>query len=102
MRKPGRPKKDASKLAKTPRQGRLPQMEDAKIEAIETAAENYAEIRDQRQELTTEEVKLKTKLLTLMKEHKKKKYIHAGISVEIQIEKETVRVRVKKESEADG
>ena len=96
MAKRGRPKKDASKLAKTPRQGRLPQMDDPKIEAIETAAENYAEIRDERQALTLDEVKLKTKLLTLMKEHKKTKYVHAGISVEIKIEKETVRVRVKK------
>ena len=96
MAKRGRPKKDASKLAKAPRQGRLPQMDDPKIEAIETAAENYAEIRDQRQVLTTEEVKLKTKLLTLMKEHKKTKYVHAGVSVEVKVEKETVRVRVKK------
>ena len=78
---------------------KAPSSGDPKIEAIETAAENYAEIRDQRQVLTTEEVKLKTKLLTLMKEHKKTKYVHAGVSVEVKDEKETVRVRVKKESE---
>lgn len=51
---------------KIARQKDLPGMEDRKITAIENAAQDYAEIRDQRQELTTQEVELKTKLLKLM------------------------------------
>jgi len=46
----------AKKKSKIARQKDLPGMEDRKITAIENAAQDYAEIRDQRQELTTQEV----------------------------------------------
>jgi len=80
-----------------PRQVRLPQMEDAKIEELEAAAENYADIRDQRMALTPEETRLKTDLLALMHTHGKTSYVHNGYDIKVVVESEKVRVRIKKE-----
>jgi len=44
------------KVVKIPRQTPLPGIGDKKIAAIENAALDYAEIRDQRQDLTNQEV----------------------------------------------
>jgi hypothetical protein len=84
---------------KRPRQARLPEMEDPAIEELESAAEQYAEIRDRRQELTTEEVRLKTQLLNIMHENKKTEYNHGGVNVKVLVEKEKVRVRIKKDED---
>ena len=84
---------------KKPRQARLPEMEDPEIEALEAAAESYAGIRDRRQVLTTEEVRLKTELLDLMHKHEKTEYNHGGVSIKVLIEKEKVRVRIKKDED---
>jgi hypothetical protein len=90
-------KEKSAKKPKIERQKRLPGMEDAKIESIQDAVMDYAEIRDRRQELTTEEVALKTKLLNLMKQHGKTSYTYHGVHVELVVEEETVKVRIKKE-----
>jgi hypothetical protein len=82
-----------------PRQTPLPGIGDEKIAAIENAALDYAEIRDQRQALTSQEVELKGKLLDLMHAKKLTEYKRNGISVKLVAEQETVKVRVKSEEE---
>jgi len=84
------------KSAKKVRQKRLPGMADSKLEALHDAALSYAEIRDQRQALTKQEVELKGSLLTLMHKHKKDHYEYNGVTVDLVAEQETVKVRVKK------
>jgi hypothetical protein len=86
---------------KIPRQTSIPGIGDEKIAAIENAALDYAEIRDQRQELTKQEVDLKKKLLDLMHAKKLTEYKRNGISVKVVLEQENVKVRVKSEDELD-
>lgn len=81
---------------KKPRQQPLPGTEDSKIQALESAAQDYAEIRDQRIELNVDEAKLKQKLLNLMKQHEKTTYKRGGIEIKIVTEDEHVKVRIKK------
>lgn len=89
----------AGKKEPKPRDQRLPGMEDAMITALHNSALEYAEIRDQRQELTTQEVDLKSKLIKLMHKHNKETYEYNGISITLVHEDETVKVRVKKNSD---
>ena len=89
-----------AKAAKKPRQKRLPGMQDAKIEALQQTALDYAEIRDQRQELTTQEVSLKDRLLKLMHKYKKENYVYQGVTVTLVHEDESVKVRIKHPEEA--
>jgi len=85
--------------AKKPRQARLPEMQDAEIEELEEAAESYADVRDQRQALTTQEVDLKQSLLSLMQKNKKETYIHGGIEIRVIHKDTTVKVKIKKDDE---
>ena len=89
-------KKSKSKVVR-PKQQRLPGTEDAKIDALEDAAEEYARIRDERVALSAEEVELKGKLLDLMKANKKENYVRDGIEIHIVHEEETVKVKIKKQ-----
>ena len=82
---------------RSPRQPRLPQMEDPEIEELESAAEEYAAIRDERMALTEKEVPLKAELIELMHKHDKTSYVHAGVDVKLIVESEKVRVRIKKD-----
>jgi hypothetical protein len=92
------PKKSKKEVeVKAPKQARLPEMDDPKIEELESFAEAYADVRDQRMELNTSEVDLKNKLLAAMKKHRKDHYHHNGIDIKVVVEEETVKVRVKKE-----
>jgi hypothetical protein len=84
-----------------PRQDVLPGVGDVKIAAIENAALDYAEIRDERQELTKREVELKDKLLKLMHAKELTEYKRNGISVKVVLESENVKVRVRDEDELD-
>jgi hypothetical protein len=93
-------KKSPPKKHRIPRQEVLAGIGDAKIAAIENAALDYAELRDQRQELTRQEVDLKKKLIDLMHKKELKEYKRNGISVKLVVEEEGVKVRVK-ESEDD-
>jgi hypothetical protein len=81
---------------KRPRQQRIPGTEDAKIDALEDAAQDYAAKRDQRMQLTIQESDLKMTLLRLMKENKKETYQRDGVEINIVHEEETVRVRIGK------
>lgn len=84
-----------------PRQQRIPGTEDAKIDALEEIAEDYAAIRDKRQLLTTQEVDLKGKVLDLMKANNKEHYRRNGVEITIVHEDETVKVRVKKADDGE-
>lgn len=95
-------KKDKTqRVARVKKQKDLPGMEDRMLEDLETAATDYAEIRDQRMALNKEEVQLKATLLSLMKKHGKENYKRDGIEVNIVHEEETVKVRVKKDEEGE-
>jgi hypothetical protein len=93
-------KKSPPKKHSIPRQEVLAGIGDAKIQAIENAALDYAEIRDERQALTVKEVDLKKKLLDLMHKKELTEYKRNGISVKVILEQENVKVRVR-ESEDD-
>ena len=80
-----------------PKQKRLPTMEDNKLDDLEAAAENYADIRDRRMALTEQEVDLKAGLLKIMKDRGKATYKRDGIECRIVAKDETVRVKIKKE-----
>ena len=82
---------------KAPKQARLPGTEDAPIQALESAAERYAEIRDERIALSKEEGELKAGLLILMKKNGKTAYKHNGVEIWIELEEETVKVKIRKE-----
>lgn len=95
-----KPKKSNHKpVKKIARQESLPGLEDRAIKAIDNAAMDYAEVRDQRQALTADESSLKAELLELLKKHKKTHYKHGKVEVTLVTEKENVKVRVKDENE---
>src|ERR1035438_8809714 len=94
-------KEKTNGAVKSARQDRLPGMADAKIQALHNAAMDYADIRDQRQALTKQEVDLKQKLITLMHSHKKEVYDYNGVHIELIVEEETVKVRVKSPEDAE-
>jgi len=96
-----RSKKTAKPKAakKQPRSGSLPGMEDHAIRPLDHLAADYADIRDQRMELTRQEVDLKARTMKLMKKYGKTKYQHNGILIEIEPGEETIKVRVKKVDE---
>ena len=78
---------------------RLPGMEDSEIEELEDAAKEYANIRDDRMNLTREESSLKETLLELMKKNKKEIYRHDGVKVKVVHEEETIKVKILKEKD---
>lgn len=84
---------------KKPKQARLPQMDDPQIEELESLAESYAEVRDQRLALTPQEKKLKDDLLAAMKRNKKETYKRDGIEVRVVHEEETVKVKITKDKD---
>lgn len=80
---------------KQPRTGSLPGLEDHAIRALDNAAAEYADIRDQRMALTNQEVDLKSRALKLMKKYGKTTYKHNGVSIEIVAGDESIKVKVK-------
>ncbi len=89
-------------MAKKAKNVTLPGMEDRAIKPLQTAAEEYAEIRDERMELSQREVKLKAKVLTLMHHHQKEHYAYGGVTIDIVKEEENVKVRVKAVKDDEG
>jgi phosphate starvation-inducible protein PhoH len=79
----------------------LPGLEDHAIKPLEDAAELYAEIRDQRMELTQREHELKINALKLMHQYKKTIYRHNGVEITLVHGEDDVRVRVKKAGNDD-
>jgi hypothetical protein len=70
---------------------------DRKIDELQAKGIEYAGIRDERQELLAQEVKLKGELLEMMKKYKLEKYTYENVTIEIVHDDEHVRVRVKKD-----
>jgi hypothetical protein len=92
-------KKAAKKSAKAefpkkPKQSRLPGMEDAAIEELESMAEHYANIRDKRIALSKNEGELQDDLLALLKKHKKTEYHHLDVHVWLVAVDEKVKVKI--------
>jgi hypothetical protein len=80
----------------------LPGMEDHAIKPLEEIAEQYAEIRDQRMELTQSEHTLKINALKLMKKYGKTIYRHNGVEILVIAGEDDVKVRVRKADETDA
>jgi hypothetical protein len=94
-RKKATPKTEKKDKGKgKPRQQRLPGTDDNKIADLEAAAENYAEVRDERMALLKQEVDLQESLLKLMKKHDRVSYRRDGIKITVVEKSEKVRVRV--------
>lgn len=70
----------------------LPGMESAALPELETAAVQYAEVRDARMALTKTEVARKTGLLLLMKQHGLDRYDNNGVHVRLKL---ATNVKVK-------
>lgn len=79
------------------KQTEIPGMEDRGLEDLNSAARDYAEVRDERMELTERESGLKAQLLGLMNKHNKKSYVFDGIEIHIVPGEETVKVKVRSE-----
>ena len=79
-----------------PRQARLPGVDDPVIEELQRAAEDYADVRDERMELTKREVQKQEMLLQIMKKYGKSTYVHEGVECKLIHEKEKVRVKIRK------
>lgn len=101
-KKKAAPKKATPPRKSAPRTPRLPGMEDAKIEALEQVALDYAEIRDERMKLSSQEIDLKGKIIDLMHANKKTAYTYDNVSIVLTVEKEKVKVKIAKESDAAG
>jgi len=86
-----------AKKKPSPKQKSLPGMEDRKIEALHSAALDYAEVRDERMDLLDKEIELKARLGKLMHEHGKTTYSYHGIVVTLVPGEENVKVKVKKD-----
>jgi hypothetical protein len=82
-----------------PRQGRLPEMEDTKLDELHSLAEDYVDIRDQRIALNKEEKPLKDNLLAAMHKHGKSHYKHNGLEITVVHENEKVKLKLKKDSD---
>ena len=95
------PKPKVEKKPK-PRQQRLPGTEDAAITELETLAQDYAELRDERMKILTQEVGKKGEMLAAMKKHKRQSYTHAGVEIEITPIGEKLTVKIKKEKDGEG
>jgi tryptophanyl-tRNA synthetase len=89
----------ANKKGKIAKQKTLPTMTDRKIEALEDAALAYAEVRDERIELSKSEIDKKSDLMALMHQHKKKSYHRGNIHIDLIVEKEKIKVKIKSQSD---
>ena len=93
-KKSGEKSAEKKSTKKGPKQGALPGMEDRALEELETKAEEYADTRDERMKLTTEEGELNDELLALMKKHKKTEYHHGDVHCWVQSVDEKVKVKI--------
>jgi len=82
-----------------PEQGRLPEMDDAAIEEIESVARKYVKLRDARMRILKEEVEQKALLLQVMHRLKRSTYLYDDLEIEIVPTSEKLKVRLKKDDE---
>lgn len=92
-------KKVTEKHRPRPRQGSLPGMEQRGIPELESAAENYVNVRDRRMRLTEEEVEAKSQVLFLMHKHERQNYRHDDFLIMVIPGEENVKVKVVEDSQ---
>jgi len=80
------------------KQGRLI---ESKMDDLQDLAQQYAEVRDERQRQGNEEVRLKGELLTAMKKHKMRDYVYEDVEIHVVTESETVKVKIHKPKEQE-
>lgn len=80
---------------------RLPGLEDAQIEELETIATEYKKQQKKRMSYLSKEVEQKGLLLEAMKRHKKKHYKFEDLEIEIVPTGEKLRVKIKKEDDEE-
>lgn len=85
---------------KNEKQAYIPGTEPPRIAAIDKLALQYKGIRDQRQELNLEEIKLKERLDKLMHEHNLKYYPVPDSDQEVVLEPGEEEVKVRKRRKA--
>lgn len=86
--------------AEEPEQKFFPEMAPEKIPAIHKAALTYRRVRDERMNLTVEEVEAKDVLMAEMKQHNRTRYEYDDIIVEVK-SKESVKVKSKDDEVSD-
>jgi len=85
-----------AKPPKPPQSQDLPGMEDRAIKPLEDLAAAYADIRDQRMDLSKEESSLKQHAITLMKQLGRAVYHRDGITITLITGSDDVKVKVVK------
>jgi hypothetical protein len=86
---------------RTPRDRDLPGMEDRGLADLDALALDYADIRDRRIDLNTEEADLKARLLAAMHKHGKEFYKRNGVEIRVIKGDEDVKVKVGKRETPD-
>lgn len=86
-------------VKKSPRQEALPGLEDRAVKALDTAAMDYEDVKQERMKLTAQESSLKEEVRRLMHKQGKTHYKHGAIEITLEPEGEKVKVRVKDENE---
>jgi hypothetical protein len=96
-------KKSSKQKDATDTTGELPTMEDRAIRPLQKLGRDYAKIRDERQQLTLQEVELKKKIRAIMHEHNRTKYEYDDVAIELEPPdgEEKVKVRVRKQKEEE-
>ena len=84
---------------KRPVQKELPGMESRRLEDVEDAAREYANLRDDRMNLTRREVDQKETLLTLMRKHGKEIYRVEEMEIKVVPTDVKLKVRILEEKE---
>lgn len=95
--KGGKPKAEKKRKAAKPKQDKLFDTSHPKHKAIEAAANNYVEIRDQRMMWTRDEVKARDKLREEMIRANLKEYIYDGKTVKIIPGEDSIKVLARKD-----
>lgn len=88
-------------VPRKPRTPRLPGMEDSGIKELEKLAEEYADVRDHRMQLSKREVELQELLLGVMKKFQKTEYHHDEVHCWIKAKDERVKVKIGEMEEPD-
>jgi hypothetical protein len=93
--KPKRGSRTSVRTPRKPRTASLPGMEDHAIPALEKIAQEYADIRDQRMELTLQERALKTTAIAAMHKHGRTSYEHDGVTIRLVPGEEKLKVQIR-------
>lgn len=90
----------APKRKRKPKQTRVPGTEAKVIKAITYAAEEYADLRDERMELGKKEVEARDRLLGLLDQHGLEEYVDPDVGVKATREA-VVKAKVKRLKDSD-